>query len=90
VGRRLGVAEGKEAVAEIVQGAPRFLETLGQRVEDAVGRGRILDSDETRFGGASYNRQDRVASEQRPSHGYPFRLRLNLPPLGALFYQLAR
>jgi 1,4-alpha-glucan branching enzyme len=51
---------------------------------------RILDSDAARFGGAQYNQQDRVTSEHQPSHGYPFRLRLNLPALGALFYRLER
>jgi 1,4-alpha-glucan branching enzyme len=51
---------------------------------------RILDSDEARFGGSQYNQQDHVTSEQQPSHGYPFRLRLNLPALGALFYRPER
>jgi len=51
---------------------------------------RILDTDEARFGGGSYNQQPRLAAEDQPSHGFPFRLRLNLPALGALFYRLER
>ena len=51
---------------------------------------RILDTDEARFGGGSYNQQPQVTAEPQPSHGYPFRLRLNLPALGALFYRLER
>jgi 1,4-alpha-glucan branching enzyme len=51
---------------------------------------RILDTDEARFGGGSYNQQPRVQAEEAASHGFPFRLRLNLPALGALFYRLER
>jgi 1,4-alpha-glucan branching enzyme len=46
---------------------------------------KALDSDAARYGGSSYNTQDRVTAEAHPSHGFPFRLRLNLPPLAALF-----
>ena len=48
---------------------------------------RILDSDATRYGGAGYNRQERVSADTHALHGHPFRLRLHLPPLAALYYR---
>ena len=48
---------------------------------------KILDSDAVRFGGSGYNKQDRVVAEAVPSHGYPCRLRIDLPPLGAIFFE---
>ncbi len=51
---------------------------------------RILDSDAERYGGTGYSRQERATADTYPSHGYPFRLRLDLPPLAALFFRLER
>ena len=51
---------------------------------------RILDTDDARYGGGSYNAQPHLDAEPQPSHGYPYRLRVNLPALGALFYRLER
>jgi 1,4-alpha-glucan branching enzyme len=48
---------------------------------------KILDSDATRYGGAAYNRQDRVGADEHPTHDRPFRLRLNLPALSALYFR---
>jgi 1,4-alpha-glucan branching enzyme len=48
---------------------------------------KLLDSDAARYGGSSYNGQDRAVADAHPSHGYPFRLRLNLPPLAALYFR---
>ncbi len=47
---------------------------------------KILDSDDTRFGGSGYNRQDSCVAEAPGSQGYPLALRLNLPPLGAMIF----
>ena len=47
---------------------------------------KILDSDEVRFGGAGYNRQTRVTTSAEGRQGYPYSLRLDLPPLGAVFF----
>jgi 1,4-alpha-glucan branching enzyme len=49
-----------------------------------------LDTDAARFGGAGHNVQDRLATDGQGCHGYPYRLRVNLPPLGALYLQLER
>jgi 1,4-alpha-glucan branching enzyme len=51
---------------------------------------KILDSDATRFGGSGYSVQERIEAESEPSHGYPCRLRLDLPPLAAVFFEPAR
>jgi 1,4-alpha-glucan branching enzyme len=47
---------------------------------------KLFDSDETRFGGSAYNRQLEVRAVHEDAQGYPFSLRLNLPPLGAVFF----
>ncbi|MDE2305094.1 MAG: 1,4-alpha-glucan branching protein GlgB [Gammaproteobacteria bacterium] len=46
---------------------------------------KILDTDEPRFGGSGYNRQATVASEAEPWQGFPCSIRVDLPPLGAVF-----
>jgi len=51
---------------------------------------RVLDTDAVAYGGGGYNGQGEVWAEHEGSHGYPCRLRLNLPALGALFYRLER
>jgi 1,4-alpha-glucan branching enzyme len=47
---------------------------------------KLFDSDEPRFGGSGYNRQLEVDAAHEDAQGYPFSLRLNLPPLGAVFF----
>jgi 1,4-alpha-glucan branching enzyme len=47
---------------------------------------KLFDSDETRFGGSGYNCQPEVSAAHEGAQGYPFSLRLNLPPLGAVFF----
>jgi 1,4-alpha-glucan branching enzyme len=47
---------------------------------------KLFDSDAERFGGSGYNQQSQVSASDERSQGYPFSLRLNLPPLGALFF----
>jgi 1,4-alpha-glucan branching enzyme len=51
---------------------------------------RLLDSDAERYGGTGYSSQERATADAQPSHGYPFRLRLDLPPLAALYFRLER
>ena len=48
---------------------------------------KILDSDATRYGGAGYNHQQRVSADAHAIHGHPFRLRVDLPPLAALYFR---
>jgi len=45
----------------------------------------ILDTDAPAYGGSGYAKTGRFVAEAVPSHGYPFRLRLALPPLAAVF-----
>jgi 1,4-alpha-glucan branching enzyme len=47
---------------------------------------KLFDSDDVRFGGSGYNRQGEVGAAQQGAQGYPFSLKLNLPPLGAMFF----
>ncbi len=47
---------------------------------------KVLDSDGLRFGGSGYNRQAEVASAPDACAGFPHSLRLDLPPLGAVFF----
>ncbi len=50
---------------------------------------KVLDTDAARFGGSGFNQQVRVVSQLAPCQGYPCHIRLDLPPLGALFFELA-
>jgi 1,4-alpha-glucan branching enzyme len=45
----------------------------------------LLDGDRPAYGGSGWSRQGEVSSEEHGSHGRPFSLLLDLPPLGALF-----
>ena len=47
---------------------------------------KLFDSDDARFGGSGYSRQLEVSAAHEDAQGYPFSLRLNLPPLGAVFF----
>jgi 1,4-alpha-glucan branching enzyme len=47
---------------------------------------KLFDSDEARFGGSGYNRQSQVSAVHEGAQGYPFSLRLDLPPLAAMFF----
>jgi 1,4-alpha-glucan branching enzyme len=47
---------------------------------------KVFDSDAEQFGGSGYNHQDTLWADETAVHNQGFRLRLNLPPLGALFY----
>jgi 1,4-alpha-glucan branching enzyme len=46
---------------------------------------KVFDSDATRFGGAGYNAQQELHSEPYNHHDFQHVLRLDLPPLGAVF-----
>jgi 1,4-alpha-glucan branching enzyme len=47
---------------------------------------KIFDSDAVTFGGSGYNQQSQVSAAPEGAQGYPFSLRLNLPPLAAMFF----
>jgi 1,4-alpha-glucan branching enzyme len=47
---------------------------------------KTFDSDDVRFGGSGYNRQSEVSAAHQNAQGYEYSLRLDLPPLGAMFF----
>jgi 1,4-alpha-glucan branching enzyme len=48
---------------------------------------KVLDTDAPGYGGAGYNGQQHVATHAETCQGYPNHIRVNLPPLGALFFE---
>ena len=51
---------------------------------------KVLDTDAARFGGSSYNHQDHAVAQLAPCQGHPHHIRLNLPPLAAMFFEPER
>jgi 1,4-alpha-glucan branching enzyme len=51
---------------------------------------KVLDTDASGYGGSGYVGDGPFIAEPEPSHGFPCRLHLTLPPLGALFLRPAR
>jgi 1,4-alpha-glucan branching enzyme len=47
---------------------------------------KIFDSDEVRFGGSGYNRQQDIGAAGVGLHGNACSLKVDLPPLGAMFF----
>jgi 1,4-alpha-glucan branching enzyme len=47
---------------------------------------RLFDSDDTAFGGSGYNQQLQVQASSNSAFGRPQVVKLNLPPLGAMFF----
>jgi len=47
---------------------------------------KIFDSDDVRYGGSGYNGQSEVYAAEENAQGYAYSLRLDLPPLGAMFF----
>jgi 1,4-alpha-glucan branching enzyme len=51
---------------------------------------KLLDTDAVAYGGSGYSTADRVTTDEHSVHDQPFRLRLALPPLSALFLRVER
>ena len=51
---------------------------------------KVLDTDASRFGGSGYNQQEHVVAQLAPCQGRPYHIRLNLPPLAAVFFEPGR
>jgi 1,4-alpha-glucan branching enzyme len=51
---------------------------------------KILDTDAPGYGGSGYASAERVTADSQPSHGFPCRLRLTLPPLAGVFLRPER
>ncbi len=47
---------------------------------------KILDTDEGRFGGSGYNSQSMIEASAEGCQGFAHSLKVDLPPLGALFF----
>jgi 1,4-alpha-glucan branching enzyme len=46
---------------------------------------KVLDTDASGYGGSGFWGAERVTADAHPTHGQPFRLRIPLPPLAAVF-----
>jgi 1,4-alpha-glucan branching enzyme len=51
---------------------------------------KVLDTDASAYGGSGYWGTERVTADAHPTHGHPFRLRVSLPPLAAVFLRPER
>jgi 1,4-alpha-glucan branching enzyme len=51
---------------------------------------KVLDTDATSYGGSGYGRVEQYSADAHPVQGYPFRLRVTLPPLAAIYLRLDR
>ena len=49
----------------------------------------VLDTDAARFGGSGYDTRTQWTADAEPWHGFPHSLRLDLPPLAAVFLSVA-
>ncbi len=55
-------------------------------VADGGSYRKLFDSDDVGFGGSGYNRQSQVEASTQGASGHPLSLKLNLPPLAAMFF----
>jgi len=63
---------------------PRHAYVVG--VPEAGTYRKIFDSDDARFGGSGYNRQQSVPTDDFAAQGQPAALKLDLPPLAAMYF----
>jgi 1,4-alpha-glucan branching enzyme len=84
---RLAVGgDGGAPVTCVFNATPVPRDGYGVGVAETGSYRKLFDSDDARFGGSGYNRQLELGAEPAGAQGYPFSLRLNLPPLGAMFF----
>jgi 1,4-alpha-glucan branching enzyme len=82
-------AVGENAGADITcvfNATPVPRDGYGVGVPEAGTYRKIFDSDAAQFGGSGYNIQGELEAARNATHGHPCSLRLNLPPLGAMFF----
>jgi 1,4-alpha-glucan branching enzyme len=77
-------AEGSAPILCVFNGTPVPRNDYALTVSRGGDWRKILDSDAKRYGGSQFNEQERTAAVEEPGR---FRLRLHLPPLGAVFYR---
>jgi 1,4-alpha-glucan branching enzyme len=51
---------------------------------------KVLDTDETQFGGSGYNTQEQIETIPQPWQNQHHRATVNLPPLGCLAFEKKR
>jgi 1,4-alpha-glucan branching enzyme len=85
---RLGVAEnaGAAPITCVFNATPVPRDNYHVGVVAQGSYRKIFDSDDGRFGGSGYNQQSQVSATDVGAQGYPHSLRLDLPPLGAVFF----
>jgi 1,4-alpha-glucan branching enzyme len=84
--QRLG-RRNKEQVIVILNFTPvaRFDYRIGVPVKGTWQE--ILNSDAREYGGEGYGNFGEVITENIPFHGYPYSMRLTVPPLGAIYFK---
>ncbi|MGC1522062.1 MAG: 1,4-alpha-glucan branching protein GlgB [Steroidobacteraceae bacterium] len=78
--------DGGAPITCVFNATPVPREGYGVGVAEPGSYRKLFDSDEAGFGGSGYNRQLQVGASHEGTQGYPCSLRLNLPPLAALFF----
>ncbi len=79
-------ADGAAPITCVFNATPVPRDGYGIGVAEPGTYRKLFDSDDAKFGGSGYNRQFVVQAEPNGAQGYPCSLRLNLPPLGAVFF----
>ncbi len=84
--RRTGGQAGGSTVICVFNATPVPREGYEVAVGQLGRYRKLFDSDADEFGGSGYNRQSDLEAATGGAFGHPQSLRLNLPPLGAIFY----
>jgi 1,4-alpha-glucan branching enzyme len=84
--QRLG-RKNKEQVTVILNFTPlaRFNYRIGVPLKGTWQE--ILNSDAREYGGEGYGNFGQVITEDIPYHGYPYSIKLTIPPLGAIYFK---
>jgi 1,4-alpha-glucan branching enzyme len=84
--RRAVGSDGGAPITCVFNATPVPRDGYGVGVAEPGSFLKIFDSDAAKFGGSGYNEQSQVSAAPEGAQGYPFSLRLNLPPLAAMFF----
>ena len=91
INRNENLADSFDCITLLPYGAnPVNVDRLDFGAHDDLFLFQLGDFDDAaRYGGSGFNQQERVVTQLAPCQGYPCHIRLDLPPLGALFFELA-
>jgi 1,4-alpha-glucan branching enzyme len=84
--RRAVGGDSGAPVTCVFNATPVPRDNYGVGVSELGAYQKIFDSDDARFGGSGYNQQWQLSATHDGAQGYPYSVRLNLPPLGAVFF----